>query len=265
MLENMINNDKAIAGGIGTMLAGRMLQKRSNNVFRSANDIALALVSELTGVPFGEVQFGKGYVTNGIGGFYEVSASSQNNMTTVDISGWYVIDSVKYQDDHILKNDHNDSNPKICPVDFLIQIHCEAFQSGYNLLARDKADFVDIYEKSIILIDSSGFVERLGLDKFMYFNAIETRGTPLESNTSFRAYSYSWHEAAKIALSEKQPNEKWKDFVETVKRFCNLLDTGFKRFGLWENKTWQGSVRFTLTGHNHENTDKGQEAHSKNH
>ncbi len=86
----------------------------------------------------------------------------------------------------------------------------------------------------------------------MYFNAIETRGALLESNSLFRAYSYSWHEAAKIALSEKQSNEKWKDFVETVKRFCNLLDTGFKRFGLWENKTWQDSVRFALTSKDHE-------------
>ena len=93
--------------------------QRPDNVFRCAKDIALMLVSDLTGVPFGDVRFGKRYITNGIGGFYEVSASSRNNMTTVDISGWYEIDSTKYQDDYILKN---------CPIDFLIQIHCEAFQ-----------------------------------------------------------------------------------------------------------------------------------------
>ena len=219
------------------------LSQRPNNVFRSANDIALLLVSDLTGTPFGEVRFDKGYVTNGIGGFYEISATSRDHMTTVDMSGWYDIDRKKYQDDSILKN---------CPIDFLIQIHCEAFQDGYNLLAKDEADLIGIYEKSMMLIDSCGFVERLGLDKVMYFNTIETRGTPLESNPLFRAYSYSWHEAAKIALSEKQSNEKWKDFVETVKRFCNLLDTGFKRFGLWENKTWQDSVRFALTSKDHE-------------
>ena len=219
------------------------LSQRPDNVFRCAKDIALVLVSDLTGVPFGDVRFGKRYITNGIGGFYEASASSRNNMTTVDISSFYEIDCTKYQDDYILKNGS---------IDFLIQIHCEAFQDGYNLLAKDKADFIDIYEKSMILIDSRGCVERLGLDKVMYFNTIETRGTPLESNPLFRAYSYSWHEAAKIALSGKQPNEKWKDFVETVKQFCNLLDTGFKRFGLWENKTWQESVRFALAGNNHE-------------
>lgn len=219
------------------------LSQRPDNVFISAKGIALALVSDLTDIPFGNVRFDKEYVTNGMGGFYEVSASSRNNMTTVDISAWYEIDSTKYQDDYILKN---------YPIDFLIQIHCEAFQDGYSLLAKDKADFIDIYEKSMMLIDSCGFVERLGLDKVMYFNAIETRGALLESNSLFRAYSYSWHEAAKIALSEKQSNEKWKDFVETVKRFCNQLDTGFKRFGLWENKTWQDSVRFALTGKNHE-------------
>ena len=219
-----------------------MLSQQSNNVFRSATDIALELLSDLARVPFGDVRFDKGYITNGIGGFYKVSASSRNNMTTVDISGCYEIDFTKYQDDYILKN---------CPIDFLVQIHCEAFQDGYNLLAKDKADFIDIYEKSMMLIDSCGFVERLGLDKVMYFNAIETRGTPLESNSLFRAYSYSWYEAAKIVLSGKQSNEKWKDFVETVKRFCNLLDTGFKRFGLWENKTWQESVLFALTGNNH--------------
>ena len=256
MITDTINNDKTVAGGNGTMLAGHMSSQRPDNVFRSANDIAFALVSELTGVLFEEVKFGKGYITNGIGGFYEVSASSRKNMTTVDISGWYEIDRTKYQNDYILKNGS---------VDFLIQIHCEAFQNGYTLLAKDKADFIDIYEKSIMLIDSCGLVERLALDKIMYFNAIETQGTPLERNTLFRAYSYSWHEAAKIALSEKQPNEKWKDFVETVRRFCNLLDTGFKRFGLLENKTWQESVRFALIGHNHENDDKGQAAHSKNH
>lgn len=219
------------------------LSQRPNNVFRSANDIALVLVSDLTGNPFGEVRFDKGYVTKGIGGFYEVSATSRDHMTTVDISGCYDIDRAKYQDDSILKN---------CPIDFLIQIHCEAFQDGYNLLAKDEAELIDIYEKSMVLIDSCGFVERLGLDKVMYFNAIKTQGTPLENDPLFRAYSYSWHEAVKIVLSGKQPNEKWKDFVETVKRFCNLLDTGFKRFGLWENKTWQEFVRLALTGNNHE-------------
>ena len=255
MLENTINNDKTIAGGIGTMLAGSMLPKRPDNVFKSAKDIALVLVSDLAGVPFGDVRFGKRYVTNGVGGFYEVTASECKGQTTVDIFSDYDFDNSKFQNDYVLKD---------LPFRPLIQIHCEAFEDGYNLRATSKADFIDLYEKSMILIDSWGHVERLNLDKVMVFNRIETM--PYSSTLpEAKAYSYSWHRAAMIALSEKTPTEKWKDFVETVKQFCNLLDTGFKRFGLWENKTWQESVRLTLTDHNYENRDNGQESHSKNH
>lgn len=218
------------------------LSQRPDNVFRSAKDIALVLVSDLTGVTFGDVRFGKRYITNGVGGFYEVTASECKGQTTVDIFSQYDFDNSKYQNDYVLKN---------LLFRPLIQIHCEAFEDGYNLRATSKADFIDLYEKSMMLIDSWGHVERLNLDKVMVFNRIETM--PQSSTLpDAKAYSYSWYEAAKIVLSEKQPNEKWRDFVETVKRFCNLLDTGFKRFGLSESKIWQESVRFSLTDHNHE-------------
>lgn len=119
-----------------------------------------------------------------------------------------------------------------CSFGPLVQIHCEAFQEGYSLRAATKAEFVDLFEKSIMLIDPCGHIERLGLDKRMWFNRIEAKGTPVESNTSVRFYSYSWHEAAKIALSDKPPAEKWGNLTNAVKTFLGLLDEGFMKNGL---------------------------------
>jgi len=192
---------------------------RPDNVCQSSSDLAKALVSELAGVAFGEIQWGKDYLTNELGAMCFIKAYREGVRVVVEIAGYY-----KGNENWVFEDELVSRLPAYTPI---IQIDCGAFDDGvvYQLQKRTAKE---VFELAILYVDSLGYAKRIGLGAEIRLNQYPTPAESERTGNDF--YTCSWVEVANVAM-EQDHKAKWEKFLGLVRLYCRTLDKGLCQCG----------------------------------
>lgn len=208
---------------VGTVIGNQ--SGRQGRASSDGFDLARMLVSELSGVRFEEVVFGKRYMTEQLGALCFLVAKQEDRRGIVDIGGNYRrIPEWAFGDEIVNK----------CPAyEPLVQIDCSVFDDGavYRMCSRPAKE---IFELGILYIDSLGYAKRIDLASEIHLNQYPTPENLKYTGSDF--YVCSWVEVAQVAMEQNQAVKRNK-FLSLVKLYCCTLHNGLCQCGFEPDST----------------------------
>lgn len=212
-----------------TNAAGKTIAQRQilSGFGTSPIQIAKRISSKMTGLPIDSIVCEETYQTTGLGALSDIEVKSDKRGVVVEISGSYELKSPPKGDVLLEKVRHYSP---------LIQVDCNSLTHSPF---EDPKDFSnrDLFELTILYVDSLGFAKRVGLEKVIHL--YEIRISEYEKNTKYGGcdfYSCSWVEVAE-ALNENDHDLRIEKFVHVLSYYCQVLDMGLKKCGFVPDET----------------------------
>ena len=108
-----------------------------------------------------------------------------------------------------------------------MHINCGVFCDGEKYLVQGQTKR-ETFELGIIYTDQLKYAHRMGLEKEIRLNKLPT---PMHLDYMLNDYYVcSWVEVSEVAL-EKNPEKKWKAFVDLIRCYCSTLNAGICQCG----------------------------------